>query len=142
LKATRAQLIVLGAVLLLVGAFVISFVRGLGGDDRIATGNASSRPVPDINSGKRVEVLNASGRSGLARQATDRLRDAGFDVVYLGNAPKPESLSVALDRVGKLELAQAAANTLGISRSETRRDTTRLVEVSVILGKDWQPAGR
>src|SRR2546426_4674170 len=34
-----------------------------------------------------VEVLNASGRAGLARTATRVLREAGVDVVYYGNAP-------------------------------------------------------
>ena len=34
----------------------------------------------------RVEVLNAGGEPGMARMATDQLRDRGFDVVYFGNA--------------------------------------------------------
>ena len=143
MKASRTQLFVLGVALLVVGAFVISFVLGLGdGTGGVTTNGANAPPVPGINSGRRVEVLNGSGRSGLARQATERLRSAGFDVVYLGNAAKPESVSVAFDRVGKVELAQAVANALGIKRVVTRRDSTRLVEVSVILGRDWQPAAR
>ena len=142
MKASRVQLMLLGVALLLVGAFVVSFVLKLGAGDGGTTSSTNAPAVPGINSGKRVEVLNGSGRSGLARQATDRLRSAGFDVVYLGNAPKPESVSVALDRVGKLEVARAVGSALGITRVITRRDSTRLVEVSVILGSDWQPAGR
>ena len=34
----------------------------------------------------RVEILNAGGKEGMARLATDLLRDSGFDVVYFGNA--------------------------------------------------------
>jgi LytR cell envelope-related transcriptional attenuator len=142
MKSSRAQFIVLSLALLLVGAFVVSFVLGLGDQSRGITVNANTPPVPGINSGRRVEVLNGSGRSGLARQATDRLRAAGFDVVYFGNAAKAESTSIALDRMGKLDIAQAVANALGITRTETRRDSTRLVEVSVILGSDWQPPGK
>jgi hypothetical protein len=142
MKTKHAQTVVLSLALLLVGAFVVSFVLGLGDESRGVTVNANIPPVPSIDSGRRVEVLNASGRAGLARQATDQLRAAGFDVVYFGNAARAESTSIALDRVGKFEIAQAVANALGIARTETRRDTTRLVEVSVILGSDWQPPKR
>ena len=142
MKSSRAQLVVLSLALLLVGAFVVSFVLGLGDQSGGVTVNANTPPVPSINSGRRVEVLNGSGRAGLARQATDQLRAAGFDVVYFGTAPRPESSSIALDRVGKVEIAQAVANALGIAHTETRRDSTRLVEVSVILGSDWQPPAK
>ncbi len=141
MKTRRAQLAVLAFAFTLVAAFVVSFVLGLRNDQPAAAASIAARaPIPGINSGKRVEVLNGSGRAGLARQATDQLRSAGFDVVLLGNAARTESASVALDRVGKLELARAVAGALGIARFETSLDSTRLVEVSVILGKDWQPA--
>ena len=89
----------------------------------------------------RVEVLNAAGIPGLARTATDRLRDAGFDVVYFGNNRgfAPES-SLVLDRVGKRENAENVARAVDIPRVLSRPDSTLFLEVTVVLGKDWAGA--
>jgi calcineurin-like phosphoesterase len=93
--------------------------------------------VPDRVIG-RVEVLNASGRDGLARDATDRLRSAGFDVVYFGNAPGGiRDSSGVLDRTGHLAVARAAARRLGISSVRAARDSTLFVDATIVLGTDW-----
>src|SRR5688572_30365015 len=136
--SSRARII--GFVLLgiVVVAFGVSFVLGLGDDATPASLPGVERVVPGLESGRRVEVLNAAGRSGMARTATDKLRAAGYDVVYFGNAGnRTDSLSIVLDRVGKPDLARAVASQLGITRVETAIDSTRLVEVSVVLGVDW-----
>lgn len=88
----------------------------------------------------RVQVLNATPTHGLARKATDLLRDHGFDVVETGNAPRGTSPaeSVVLDRVGRAEVARQVADALGIRRVEARRDTTLLLDVTVVLGRDWE----
>jgi len=76
LELARLALIALSA--LVVG------VAGCGGGG----GGAGMLRVPG-ESGRRVtvEVLNASGRSGLARSGVRVLRQAGIDVVSFGNAP-------------------------------------------------------
>jgi hypothetical protein len=139
----RARTIGLVLVVLLVAAFAISFVLGLDDDATPVAMPGVQRPVPTLDSGRRVEVLNAAGRSGLARTATDRLRAAGYDVVFFGNAGnRADTLSIVLDRVGRLDLAQAVGRQLGITRVETALDSTRLVEVTVILGVDWPVAAQ
>jgi hypothetical protein len=86
----------------------------------------------------RVEVLNAGGVSGLARTATTRLREAGFDVVQFGNARTfDRDSSVVLDRVGRLDLAEAVANALGIPNVLTEPDPNLFVDVTVLLGRTW-----
>lgn len=86
----------------------------------------------------RVEVLNAAGRPNLARQATDVLRDGGFDVVYFGNASAFDGQpSVVLDRVGRVELARTVADALGIRQVRSEPDTNLFVDVSVRLGEEW-----
>ena len=89
----------------------------------------------------RVEVLNAAGVPGLARAATDRLRDAGFDVVFFGNsrAFEPDS-SLVLDRAGKEGPAGEVARVLEIPRVASRPDSTLYLDVTVVLGKDWTGA--
>lgn len=89
----------------------------------------------------RVEVLNAAGIPRLAQRGTDRLRDRGFDVVYFGNARgfHPDT-SLVLDRVGDLEAARAVADALGVTQVRSAPDTSLYLEVTVVLGKDWEQA--
>lgn len=132
------QTVVLGFVVALAVSFVVSFGLGLRRVDAPTELPDPSRIVPGVFSGKRVEVLNAAGTPGLARGATERLRAAGYDVVFFGNAASLSgTASIVLDRVGKPAIARAVADRLHIERVETRLDSTRLVEVSVILGADW-----
>ena len=122
-------------------AFVASFVFGLGrGTDQAPAVTPSdtlrdSLVIPD--SRVRVQVLNGSDQPGLARLATERLRAAGYDVVSLGNARTSAASSLVLDRVGNRAHADSVARALGITRVETRRDTSLYLEVTVILGPDW-----
>ncbi len=130
---------------LAVVAFVISAATGLrfsGGD-----GTRAADPATDTVSAlagartgaPRVEVLNGSGRTGLARDATERLRAVGFDVVYFGNAREPRGLSMVLDRGGRDEVARRAAAALGIRDVRADPDAARYVDVTVVLGRDWPP---
>ncbi|HKP76907.1 MAG TPA: LytR C-terminal domain-containing protein, partial [Longimicrobiaceae bacterium] len=67
----------------------------------------------------------------------------GFDAVEMGNATRgTPPRSAVYDRVGNLPAAQQAAAALGISHVEARRDTTLLVDVTVVLGSDWRAPGQ
>ena len=91
----------------------------------------------------RVEVLNGGGREGMAREATDRLRDRGFDVVYYGNAESfDHDTSVVLDRVDRPDFARAVADALGIPSVRAEPDSNLYLEVSVVLGASWEPPAR
>lgn len=134
----RREWLALGIALLLAAAFIASAVLGLRQDAPIpAVTKQRERDLPTVFSGRRVEVFNATRRAGLARAATMKLRDAGFDVVHFGTTSSATASSEVIDRVGKRALAEAVARTLGIARITTAIDSTRLVEVSVILGPDW-----
>ena len=88
----------------------------------------------------RVEVLNGAGKEGLARSATDLLRDDGFDVVYYGNAVDfGNESSVIVDRVGRVELARSVADALGVRRVRSEPDSNLYLDVTVVLGEDWAP---
>ena len=142
-----AQIAALVVVFATAGAFLVSAVRGLGGPSAAPeeSGRAARRVVPANVDGRavgRVEVLNAAGRAGLAREATRTLRDAGFDVVYFGNSTAGTDSSVVIHRAGSVEVAHAAAAALGIRQVVTREDTTLLVDATVILGSDWKQGTR
>jgi hypothetical protein len=138
----RPRLEIAGAItaLLVCVAFIASFAFGLGSGRPRATD-----AVPDVHvvnvpaAAGRVEVLNGSGRSGMARAVTQRLRTAGFDVVFFGNAPASAGdSSVVIDRIGDDAIARAVGEHLGIARIVSQRDTTLYLDATVILGKDWR----
>ena len=86
-----------------------------------------------------VEVLNGSGRSGLARLGTRRLRRMGLDVVYFGNADSVvDSTQIVLRRGGAAVAAQVR-QALGTGVIGSKPDSLRRVDVSVILGPDYRP---
>jgi hypothetical protein len=87
----------------------------------------------------RVEVLNGCGVAGLAGQVTDFLRLKGFDVVNVGNAENfdfPETLVV--DRVGDMPGAWQVARAVGIDNVIQQKDQDLLLDVTLILGRDYQ----
>jgi hypothetical protein len=90
----------------------------------------------------KVEVLNSSGQRGLARRATFALRDAGFDVVRFANDTARRDSTLVLARSGRLDWAQDVARALGGARVESRQDSTRYLDVTVLLGADWRPPSK
>lgn len=88
-----------------------------------------------------VEVLNATDRQGLARIATRMLRRQGVDVVFLGNADSMAATTSVVARRGDSDRAATVAKALGLGAVVVARDTLRRVDVSVILGRDFQPRG-
>jgi len=87
----------------------------------------------------RVQVLNATATRGLARRATGFLRDRGFDVVDVGTAPETRDSTLVLDRSGTAAWARLVAQALGAARVEPRPDSSRYLDVTVFVGRDWTP---
>jgi len=133
------------AAWIIAGAFVVSFARGLSWPFPSAPEPVPALPQhvaidPGNAGGGRIEVLNGTNRGGLARAVTERLRDAGFDVVGIGNYrtdPLPDS-SFVIDRTGDPTIARSVADRLGIRFVVTRPDSTLFVDASVIVGADWR----
>lgn len=94
-------------------------------------------PVPDGRDRIVIEVLNGTQVNGLARTGTRLLREAGIDVVYFGSAATTESTIVVLRR-GDRSRAEAVRKALGVGTIREARDSTRHVDVSVILGPDFR----
>ena len=128
-------------IVLAVGVFIgsaISQWRPLPESESVSS---PRNPVSQGLGRVRVEVLNAGGEDGMARLATDRLRDHGFDVVFFGNAEAfGQDSTVVLDRSGRIEAALAVGEVLGSARVESRPDANLYLDVTVMLGSDWAPA--
>lgn len=95
---------------------------------------------PVVDGRVTVEVLNAGGVSGVAREATAVLRSAGFDVVSFGNASSFDQVeSVVIDRIGDPNPALSVASVLGIRNVRSEPDSNLYLDISVLLGSQWLP---
>ena len=86
----------------------------------------------------RVQVVNATTTRGLARRATRWLRDRGFDVVDVGTTREMRDSSVILDRSGHADWAARAARAMGGARVESRPDSSRYLDLTVLVGRAWR----
>jgi hypothetical protein len=88
----------------------------------------------------RVEVINTTRTRGLARRATRVLRDQGFDVVSVSTGGPTVDSTLVLDRSGHPAWAAALVRLLGPkARSESRPDSSRYLDITVLLGTAWRP---
>lgn len=87
----------------------------------------------------RVQVINATRTRGLGRRAMLYLRDQGFDVVEIGTASSTRDTTLVLDRSHHPEWARNVATSLGTARVESRPDSSRYLDVTVLVGSSWRP---
>lgn len=131
--------LVLAAVFALVGAFAASLWLEIRRETPL-----SLEASPGLWEGRRirVEVLNGAGVDRLAQQATEHLRQLGFDVVYYGNAEDFErDSSVAIARIDSVEPARRVADALGLRQVVHQPDRNLYLDVTVVLGRDWGDPG-
>jgi hypothetical protein len=67
------------------------------------------------------------------------LRDRGFDVVELGTTSPTIDTTLVLDRSGHPAWAGTVAEILQPARSLARPDSSRYLDVTVLLGRSWRP---
>ena len=144
----RNWMIVIVIVLILTGGAGMFWWRGAGpASDGARTGRTLFTPQERAPDGVRirVEVLNATVTPRLAQGATRLLRDRGFDVVATGNSTTKLDSTLVLDRTNHPEWARLVASVLGRSGSsavELRPDTSRYVDITVLLGAEWTPPSK
>lgn len=100
-------------------------------------------PIPgDDGTRITVEVLNASGKPGLAKAGTRVLREAGIDVVTFGNAPGTDqpldSTRIVIHR-SRRTTGDRIRRALGVGRISVDGDSAKLLDASVLLGADFTP---
>jgi hypothetical protein len=127
--------LLLALVFLVVGAFVASLWLEIRHETPLTVeppqGHWDGRRI-------RVEVLNGAGVDRLAGRATERLRELDFDVVHYGNLESfDRDSSVVIARLDDLEPARRVADALGLRRVLSEPDRNLYLDVTVILGSDW-----
>jgi LytR cell envelope-related transcriptional attenuator len=153
-RAVKERAIVIGvAIVALVLVMIVAIgVRSSSGSrgevaaQRSASPRESASPAtptladPKWATGQRitVEVLNATKVRGLARRAARALRDQGFDVVSTGTNHDQFDTTVVLDRTGHRDWASLAAKAMGGGTVLVRPDSSREVDLTVLIGSTWR----
>jgi hypothetical protein len=125
-----------GVVLISCGALARLYLRS---GPRLRGSDAVFAHVVPAGAHVRVEVLNATDTKGLARRAMLVLRSAGFDVVFFGNTTDRSDTTRILDRSGHSDWAALAARAMGRSRVEEMPDSSRFLDLTVLVGRNWTP---
>ena len=89
----------------------------------------------------KIEILNGCGISGIAAEYKNIIREKTFDVQLTGNAPNFNfETTQIIARSDNTPAAYLLAKELGMSESIVliQKDETRRVDITLILGKDYQ----
>ena len=131
--------IVLGvAVLMAVGAGGVALSRS-GRTHIVVPPTTRSGVVAPEGVRIRVQVLNGTRVRGLARRATALLRDRGFDVVETGTTSKQVDSTLVLDLSGHPDWAKRVAALFPPARVQARTDSSRYLDIAVVIGASWRP---
>ena len=83
-------------------------------------------------------VVHTAEHHVLERHAAiEHLR--GFDVVEIGTTTPMLDTTLVLDRSGHAEWAATVATILEPARSVARPDSSRYLDVTVLIGRAWRP---
>jgi anionic cell wall polymer biosynthesis LytR-Cps2A-Psr (LCP) family protein len=95
-------------------------------------------PAP-IGDEIKIEILNGSMNPGQAQSLRNYFLEYGFNVVHYGNAMRNDyEKTIVIDRIGRPSLARRIADIINCKEVYTRIDKTLLVDVTIIIGNDFE----
>ncbi|MFW6180953.1 MAG: LCP family protein [Spirochaetota bacterium] len=87
----------------------------------------------------RIEILNGSTNPGQAQSLRNSFLEYGFNVVHFGNALRSDyEKTIVIDRIGRPSLARRIADIIRCKEVYTRIDEDLMVDVTIILGNDFE----
>ena len=93
----------------------------------------SGRPGQPI----RIQLLNGSGRVGLAGEMASYLRDGGFDVLEVSNADRSDyRTTLVVARTERPGPSRVVAEYLGTGHVIQQIGSQEMIDVTVIVGRD------
>ena len=103
------------------------------------------KPAPVVQKTLVVEILNASGRNGLASEVTRYLRDLNnrglidIDVINSATNPATEEKTRIIDLAHRQQDLKKAARFLGLDNNEifSASDKNSIADAKIILGRDF-----
>lgn len=123
---SRALDLSIGLLFLLIAAFTVSAALRVG-----------PQPLGKPKHPIRIELLNGSGRPGLAGQLASYLRDGGFDVLDVSNADRSDYRStIVVNRTEASDPGRIVAEYLGTRHLIQQTGPQEMIDVTVIVGRD------
>jgi len=122
-------------------SFITPVENGLWLQDRIASvisflSNQGPAPIEDEI---KIEILNGSNNPGQAQSLRNYFLEYGFNVVHFGNAMRSDyEKTMVIDRIGRPSLAKRIADIINCKEVYTRIDKTLLVDITIIIGNDFE----
>lgn len=91
------------------------------------------------NNSIQLNILNATGKKGLASKARIYLRKIGFDVVEIGNYDTELDSSLVIDRLGDKTSSFKLSRAIGLNENkiQTVIDSSLYLRATLVLGKDF-----
>jgi anionic cell wall polymer biosynthesis LytR-Cps2A-Psr (LCP) family protein len=107
----------------------------------VASALAGVRPLSAGEPGRRVQVLNGNGVPGIGEQVAAVLVPEGFRIVLNANAKRfnyqTTEIVVYSDAESALEIGREVRAALGVGRIVVSRQQQSLVDVTIVIGKDF-----
>jgi polyisoprenyl-teichoic acid--peptidoglycan teichoic acid transferase len=110
-------------------------------DERLA----ASRPTEATGAGRSLQVLNGNGVPGIGQQVAERLQPGGYRILLTGNADRftHETTRIVVydDSSEQLAIARDIQERLGVGEIERSGTPQSVVDVTIVVGRDFPPAG-
>jgi LCP family protein required for cell wall assembly len=101
---------------------------------------ADEGPAP-LSDEIKMEILNGSSNPGQAQSLRNFFVEYGFNVVHFCNAMRDDyTRTMVIDRIGSPSLAKRIADIINCREVYTRIDKTLLVDVTIVIGNDFEGA--
>jgi hypothetical protein len=105
-----------------------------------------SRPRAAPGAGARVEILNGNGLPEVGAAVASRLVPAGMKILVSGNARsfdfRRTQIVIYSDDAAAHALADRVRRLLGVGRIQVGRRAQTIVDVTVVVGRDFPPGAR
>ena len=86
-----------------------------------------------------IEILNGSTNPGQAQSLRNYFVEYGFNIVHYGNALRSDyDKTLVIDRIGRPSLAKRIADIINCKEVHTRIDKTLMVDVTIVIGNDFE----
>jgi hypothetical protein len=125
-RESRLLDIAIAALFVILAAFAVSAALRVG-----------PQPLGKPKQPIRIELLNGSGRAGLAGELASYLRDGGFDVLEVSNADRSDyRTTLVVNRTPAPEPGRIVAEYLGTRHVVQQVGSQEMIDVTVIVGRD------
>ena len=86
----------------------------------------------------RIELLDGSGDKSKLQEAKSRLEKAGYKVTKTGNTSSISKTIITNKKDIEDKNLQEIKETLGVGSTSTNKSSTSLVDVTIVIGKDFK----